>query len=98
MWRSITTIIMVLLALAGRSEAQGSSHTDEEAVRSNADAWMAAWNNGDAHAIAQLVTEDYEVVWPDGTHIKGREAFENSLANTSERRQATPTLNAPAVF
>jgi ketosteroid isomerase-like protein len=72
MWKSITTIIMVLLALAGRSEAQGSSPTDEQAVRSNVDAWMAAWNNGDANAIAQLVTEDYEVVLPDGTHIKGR--------------------------
>jgi len=98
MWRSITTIIMVLLALAGRSEAQGSSHTDEEAVRSNADAWMAAWNNGDAHAIAQLVTEDYEVVWPDGTHIKGREAYEKGLASNFARRQATPTLSATTVF
>lgn len=97
MWRSITTI-MVLLALAGRSEAQGSSPTDEQAVRSNANAWMAAWNNGDAHAIAQLVTEDYEVVWPDGTHIKGLGAYETAVASNFARRQATPTMSMTTVF
>ena len=95
MWKLITTIMMVLLALAGRSEAQGSSHTDEEAVRINADAWMAAWNNGDAHAIAQLVTEDYEVVWPDGTHneeprSKLRGIRSNRSNNRSELRGIIP--------
>jgi uncharacterized protein (TIGR02246 family) len=98
MWKSITTIIMVLLALAGRSEAQASSPTDEQAVRSNVDAWIAAWNNGDANAIAQLVTEDYEVVLPDGTHIKGRRAYEKVLASNVARREATPSRSVTTVF
>jgi uncharacterized protein (TIGR02246 family) len=98
MWKSITTIMMVLLALAGRSAAQGSAPTDEQAVRSNADAWVAAWNKGDANAIAQLVTDDYEVVSPSGTHFKGRAAYEKGLASQIARRQGTPSLSVTTVF
>ncbi len=98
MWKSITIIMIVLLALAGRSAAQGSSPTDEQAVRSNADAWVAAWNKGDANAIAQLVTEDYEDVSPSGTHTKGRAAYEKGLASEIARRQGTPSLSVTTVF
>jgi uncharacterized protein (TIGR02246 family) len=98
MWKSITTIIMVFLALAGRSQAQESSPTDEQAVRGNVDAWMAAWNNGDATVIAQLVAEDYEIVLPDGTHIRGREAYEKVLASNVARRQGTASRSVTTVF
>jgi len=98
MWKSITAIIMVFLALAGRSQAQGDSPTDEQAIRNNVDAWMAAWNNGDAKLIAQLVTEDYEVVLPDGTAIRGREAYEKVLASNISRRQAIARRRVTTVF
>jgi len=98
MWKSITIIMIVLLALAGQSAAQGSAPTDEQAVRSNADAWVAAWNKGDVNAIAQLVTEDYEDISPDGTHIKGRAAYEQGLASEIARRQGTPSLSVTTVF
>jgi len=98
MWKLITTIILVLLALAGQSEAQRSSPTDEETVRSNTDAWMDAWNRGDTSAISQLVTEDYEVVMPDGTQIKGRVAYEKALASSVARRQGKSSRSLKIVF
>jgi uncharacterized protein (TIGR02246 family) len=96
MWKSITTIMMVLLALAGRISAQGSSPTDEQAVRSSVDEWVAAYNKGDANAIAQLVTEDYEDVSLGGTHTKGRAAYEKGLA--SEFAKGAPRLSVTTVF
>jgi len=54
MRKSIATIVLVLLALAGQISAQESSPADEKAVRSNVDEWVAARNKGDAKAIAQL--------------------------------------------
>ena len=98
MRKSIATIGLVLLALAGRIAAQGSAPADENAVRGHVDAWIAAWNKGDAQAIAQLVTEDWEDVSPDGTHTKGRAAFEQSLASMFARRQGTLRGSGTTVF
>ena len=52
MRKSIATIVLVLLGLAGRISAQGSSPADENAVRGHVDEWVAAWNKSDAKAIA----------------------------------------------
>jgi uncharacterized protein (TIGR02246 family) len=98
MWKSITIIMIVLLALAGRISAQGSSPADEQAVRSNVDQYVAAWHKGDAKAIAQLMTEDWEDVSPDGTHTKGRAAAEKAMASEFASRQGTPSLSVTTVF
>jgi uncharacterized protein (TIGR02246 family) len=98
MWKLITTIMIVLLVLAGRISAQESSPADENAVRGNLDQWVAAYNKGDANAIAQLVTEDIEEVEPDGRHTKGRAAYEKGLASWFASRQGTPTLSVTTVF
>jgi uncharacterized protein (TIGR02246 family) len=95
---SIATMVVVLLALAGQMAAQESSPADENAVRGQVDAWVAASNKGDANAIAQLVTEDFEEVSPDGTHTKGRAAYEKGLASWFARRQGTPRLSVTTVF
>jgi uncharacterized protein (TIGR02246 family) len=98
MRKSIATIVMVLLALAGQISAQESSPEDEKTVRGHVDEWVAASNKGDANAIAQLVTEDFEEVSPDGTHTKGRAAYEKGLASWFARRQGTPRLSVTTVF
>src|SRR5712691_10537896 len=92
----IATIVLVLLALAGQITAQERSPADENAVRGNVDQWVAAWNKGDAQAIAQLGTEDWEQVSPDGTHTKGRAAYEKGLA--SDFAKGTPRLSVTTVF
>jgi uncharacterized protein (TIGR02246 family) len=94
----IATIVLVVLALAGRMAAQERSPADETAVRGNIDAWVAAYNKGDAPAMAQLVTEDIEEVEIDGTHTKGRAAYEQGLASMLARRQGTPSLSVTTVF
>ena len=92
----IVTIVLVVLALAGRIAAQERSPADETAVRGNIDAWVAAYNKGDAQALAQLVTEDYEDVSLGGTHTKGRAAYEKGLA--SEFAKGAPRLSVTTVF
>lgn len=98
MRKSIATIVLVLLVLAGRIAAQESSPADENAIRGHVDEFVAAWNKGDAKAIAQLATEDIEEVSPDGRHTKGRAAYEKGLANWFASRQGTPRLSVATVF
>ena len=48
----------------------------EAAIRAAAPAWGAAWNAGDAKALAALYTEDATVMAPGGEPAQGRAAIE----------------------
>jgi uncharacterized protein (TIGR02246 family) len=48
---------------------------DEQAVRASIDAFVQAYQKGDASAIAALFTEDGEAVAPDEETIQGRQAL-----------------------
>jgi uncharacterized protein (TIGR02246 family) len=54
--------------------AQGTAE-DEAALRALGEKYAAAFNAGDANALSQLVTEDFEAIGADGTHTQGRTQF-----------------------
>jgi uncharacterized protein (TIGR02246 family) len=67
-----------LSACAGAPPAapkQGTAQ-DETALRGLAEKYTASFNANDAAALAQMVTEDFENIGADGSHTKGRAAFQ----------------------
>lgn len=52
---------------------------DEDAIRTMIQDVANAWNNMDAAALAAMVTEDYEGINAEGTHIQGRAGYRAQL-------------------
>lgn len=53
---------------------------DEGALAGTSQAWIDAYNNGDAAAIAAMMTEDAMVLPPGAEPVKGRDAIEDFWA------------------
>ena len=74
---------------------------DEVAIRGLAGKYTDAFNAGDVAGMARLVSEDFESVMADGTHIRGRAAFQQMEENGARKRQAAGlklTLAAPTSY
>lgn len=69
-----------VLAAQDRSPQPQSRDADVEAVRANAHAFAAAFNKGDAKAVAATWTEQGECHDADGTLLVGRPAIEQAFA------------------
>jgi hypothetical protein len=79
--------------------AQGTPD-DEVVIRGLAGKYTDAFNASDAAGMARLVSEDFERVGADGTHIRGRAAFQQMEENSAKERQAglKLTLAAPTSY
>lgn len=78
--------ILLLLALmacsiAGPGVGQQSKGdaTDKEAIAQNAEAFLEAFNKGDAKALAAFWTPDGDYTNKSGRHLKGREVIEKGF-------------------
>jgi len=74
---------------------------DEVAIRGLSGKYTDAFNANDVAGMARLVSEDFECVTADGTHLRGRAAFQQMEANSAKDRQAAGlklTLAAPASY
>ena len=69
MWR----IVMIIGCLSVGSPALAQNKATIEKLN---DVWTAAFNNGDAAAVAALYTEDAYVLPPGSAMVKGRAAIE----------------------
>lgn len=79
----------------GRPPAAGpkdaGKETPEAAVRKTAAAFVAAFNRGDARAVAAFWTENGEYVGPEGNSFRGRAAIEKAYAEFF-RKNPKPNL------
>jgi ketosteroid isomerase-like protein len=74
---------------------------DEVAIRGLATKYTDAFNANDAAGMARLVSEDFECVMADNTHIRGRAAFQQMEEQSAKERQAAGlklTLGAPTSY
>jgi uncharacterized protein (TIGR02246 family) len=72
---------------------------DRAAVRDLTTAYQTAWNAKDAAAVAALVSDGYQAVFPDGTHVQGRAAFqEREAAEFAQLAGLTPSLTITQVY
>lgn len=97
--RSFLPIICgALMALPAGAQAQGAmAHSDAEAaIHAGAEAWSAAWNSGDAAALAALYAEDATVMAPGGEPVTGRGAIEEMFAGAMEANAGSKMEIKPA--
>jgi uncharacterized protein (TIGR02246 family) len=89
-----------LLALPASASAQESMDADA-AIRAGSQAWAAAWNAGDAKALAALYTEDAIVMAPGGEPAQGRtaimEAFQAAIEEAAGAQNKTMTKEVMAM-
>jgi uncharacterized protein (TIGR02246 family) len=83
---AVTVAVVALAAGAGwlyvsrADEPARAESPDVAAVRKSAEAFAAAFNKGDAKAVAAFWTKDGEYVGPDGEEVRGRDAIEKEYA------------------
>jgi uncharacterized protein (TIGR02246 family) len=83
---SITRPALIALALAFPAMAQEQTASDaEKASKMSADAYVAAFNKGDAKALAAMYAEDAQYTSDEGTTVIGRPAVLNALTKFFEK-------------
>ena len=90
MWRSriLLLIPIAALVLAAPAAAGGWSSYDE----TMAESWAAAYNSGDAAAVAAFYTEDGMRMPPNAPAVEGREAIQGQIAGSLEMGAAKVEL------
>jgi uncharacterized protein (TIGR02246 family) len=79
---SLAAMAVVLVALAARAQAadeKPANASDVQAIRAAIDSYVAAYNRGDAKAVAALWSESGEWISPSGERFQGRKAIEKEL-------------------
>jgi uncharacterized protein (TIGR02246 family) len=61
------------------AKSKSSEAADRAAIRAAADSYTAAYNRGDAKAVARLWSEKGQWIEPDGKPVEGRAAIEKEL-------------------
>src|SRR5436305_2054030 len=87
--------VSLLVFAATSAHAQDAMKTAEEIAAK----WVAAYNAGDAAAVAALFTQDGVFNAPSGTVLKGRDAIEKAVAGRMKvgwTRETVTTTNAGA--
>jgi len=88
----------VAVAAATVAQAQQESPDDEARIRKNIAAYLEAFHNRDAEAMAALWTVDGEYLTPGGEVIKGRDALKESFErNFKEQEDVRVELDEPSV-
>jgi uncharacterized protein (TIGR02246 family) len=86
--RFVSHVAGVCLSLAAASllpriglsaEAQPAADPDVAAIRAAIDTYVAAYNRGDAKAVAELWSETGEWIDPSGERFQGRQAIEREM-------------------
>ena len=67
---------------AGAKEVTGKAEQNaaEQAIRASIESYVAAYNRGDAKAVASFWSESGEWISPSGERVRGRQAIERELA------------------
>ena len=75
-WRCNIAVIVLALGTALLSLGSPALAQNKAAIEKLNDVWTAAFNKGDAAAVAALYTEDAYVLPPGSAMVKGRAAIE----------------------
>ena len=73
------------LLRGGRGEACGWA--EESAIRATIDSYVAAYNRGDAKAVAAHWSESGEWISPAGQRFQGKQAIEKEMQSLFKREQ-----------
>ena len=80
MRQTLFALLAVLLA-SGQAAAGGESNAETAAIQGTIDAYVAAFNAGDAATLAKLWTEHGEMIGPMGDRSQGRAEIQEQFAD-----------------
>lgn len=78
-WAHIAMVVLFLPAALDAAEKKPSQPSDEQAIRAAVKSYVAAYNRGDAQAVAAHWGESGEWISPAGQRFQGREAIERAM-------------------
>ena len=81
------TLIFAVSARAAEKRAESSS--DENAIRAAVESYVAAYNRGEAKAVASLWSESGDWVGPSGQRFQGRPAIEKEMESFFAENKGT---------
>ena len=93
-------VVLLILFLAGIAAARGAEpkqpSDDRAAILKTVDSYVAAYNRGDAKAVAGHWSDEGEWLSPDGRRIRGRGAIEAAMAKMfqEEKGRKIEVVNA----
>src|SRR5262245_63992469 len=71
-------VIGLTLLITGSAQPQPAKNAEEDVLRKRAEAFVEAFNKGNAKALAAFFTADADLVDQEGHHIEGRKAIEQT--------------------
>jgi len=71
-------VMGLTLLITGSAQPQPAKNAEEDVLRKRAEAFVEAFNKGDAKALAAFFTADADLVDQEGHHIEGRKAIEET--------------------
>jgi uncharacterized protein (TIGR02246 family) len=77
--RLVAAMLGVVLLLSTQGWAERPKNAEEDAIQKKTEAFVAAFNKGDARTLAGLWTREGDLMDQEGHHIKGRKAIEEAL-------------------
>jgi len=78
-WPLATAAVLILALSASAAEKKRAATSDEDAIRAAVESYVAAYNRGDAKAVAAHWSESGEWISPAGQRFQGRQAIEREL-------------------
>jgi uncharacterized protein (TIGR02246 family) len=84
-WLQVVLVLFLACPLAAADQAEQDK--DLAAIRAAVDAYVKAYNQGDAKAVAALWAEDADWISPSGDRFQGREAIEREMAEMFAENQ-----------
>lgn len=92
---ALAALVFTLNAAPVWGQPPGGNNPEQAALRKRADAYVEAFNKGDAKTLASFWTADADIVDQSGREIKGRKAIEESYqalfaANKGAKLQIIP--------
>jgi uncharacterized protein (TIGR02246 family) len=76
---ALPALIFMFMALPGHAEKPKGDAKDTEAIAKKGEAFVEAFDKGDARALARFWTKDGDFTDQTGHHLEGRDAIEKSL-------------------
>src|SRR5262245_6553831 len=75
----VSAAVAALLTMRAGLAGQEKGNPEAMAIHKNAEAFVAAFNKGDASALAGFWTESGDYMDQEGRHLKGRKAIEDAM-------------------
>jgi uncharacterized protein (TIGR02246 family) len=98
LWLSLLVATAPLLRVGSAAAETTATGADESAIRAAIDSYVAAYNRGDAKAVAALWAESGEWISPSGERFQGRQAIQKEMESLfREERGARIEVISPTI-